>query len=45
MPFRNGVMTSGAGGRYPRGWVTYTVANGNAASWAIDVAFIGFRGL
>ncbi|WP_053073330.1 DUF6443 domain-containing protein [Chryseobacterium sp. FH2] len=42
---RNGVKTTGAGGRYPQGWVTYTLPNGNAASWSIDGVFIGFRGL
>ena len=29
---RNGTMTTGAGGRYPNGWITYTLPNGNAAS-------------
>jgi len=33
---RNGERTTGAGGRYPNGWVTYTLPNGNAASWTID---------
>ena len=42
---RNGVKTTGSGGRYPNGWVTYTLPNGNAASWTIDGVFIGFRGL
>jgi hypothetical protein len=42
---RNGKMTSGAGGRYPKGWVTYTLPNGNAASWGLDGTFIGFRGI
>lgn len=41
---RNGAKTTGAGGRYPNGWVTYTLQNGNAASWGADGAFIGFRG-
>ncbi len=42
---RNGTMTTGAGGRYPNGWVTYTLPNGNAASWGVDGSFIGFRGI
>ena len=42
---RNGVRTTGAGGRYPKGWVTYTLPNGNAASWGLDGTFIGFRGI
>ncbi len=42
---RNGVRTTGAGGRYPNGWVTYTLPNGNAASWELDGTFIGFRGI
>ncbi|ATL75973.1 hypothetical protein IQ37_12640 [Chryseobacterium piperi] len=42
---RNGVRTTGSGGRYPQGWVTYTLPNGNAASWTVDGIFIGFRGL
>lgn len=42
---RNGVRTTGAGGRYPNGWVTYTLSNGNAASWGLDGTFIGFRGI
>lgn len=42
---RNGVKTTGAGGRYPQGWVTYTLPNGNAASWHLDGRFIGFRGV
>ena len=42
---RNGVRTTGAGGRYPNGWVTYTLKNGNAASWTSDGVFIGFRGI
>ena len=42
---RNGVMTTGAGGRYPNGWTTYTLPNGNAASWDLDGVFIGFRGI
>ncbi|MCQ9641204.1 hypothetical protein MP478_17630, partial [Chryseobacterium sp. WG14] len=42
---RNGVKTTGSGGRYPQGWVTYTLPNGNAASWTTDGVFIGFRGL
>lgn len=42
---RNGVRTSGAGGRYPNGWTTYTLPNGNAASWGADGTFIGFRGI
>ncbi|MFX1707201.1 DUF6443 domain-containing protein [Chitinophaga sp. CC14] len=42
---RNGAKTTGAGGRYPNGWVTFTFRNGNAASWGLDGTFIGFRGL
>lgn len=42
---RNGVRTTGAGGRYPNGWVTYTLPNGRAASWSLDGTFIGFRGI
>ena len=41
---RNGVRTKGAGGRYPNGWVTYTLSNGQAASWNLNGTFIGFRG-
>jgi filamentous hemagglutinin len=41
---RNGVKTTGTGGRFPNGWVTYTLPNGNAASWHFDGRFIGFRG-
>jgi RHS repeat-associated protein len=40
----NGVKTTGAGGRYPNGWVTYSLPNGNGASWNADGTFIGFRG-
>jgi len=42
---RYGTMTTGAGGLYPNGWVTYTLPNGNAASWGLDGSFIGFRGI
>ena len=42
---RNGVRTTGAGGKYPKSWVTYTMPNGNAASWEFDRTFIGFRGV
>ncbi|MBW3518531.1 RHS repeat-associated core domain-containing protein [Flavobacterium sp. NKUCC04_CG] len=42
---RNGATTTGAGGRYPNGWTTYTLPNGNAASWGLDGTFIGFRGI
>jgi RHS repeat-associated protein len=42
---RNGKMTTGSGGRYPQGWVTFTLKNGNAASWDSSGKFIGFRGL
>lgn len=41
----NGVRTTGAGGRYPSGWVTYTLPDGRAASWTSSGNFIGFRGL
>jgi len=42
---RNGTRATGIGGRYPNGWVTYTLPNGNAASWGLDGVFIGFRGI
>ncbi|WP_186182941.1 hypothetical protein [Burkholderia gladioli] len=42
---QNGTKTTGAGGRYPNGWVTYTLPDGRAASWATSGEFIGFRGL
>ncbi|WP_232451674.1 hemagglutinin repeat-containing protein [Burkholderia ubonensis] len=42
---KNGVKTTGAGGRYPNGWVTYTLPDGRAASWTASGEFIGFRGL
>lgn len=42
---RKGVRTTGASGRYPNGWITYTLKNGNAASWTSDGVFIGFRGI
>ncbi|NIE85795.1 MULTISPECIES: hypothetical protein [unclassified Burkholderia] len=42
---QNGTKTIGAGGRYPNGWVTYTLPDGRAASWATSGEFIGFRGL
>lgn|GEM_PF-1845036 len=42
---RNGVRTTGAGGRYPKGWVTYTLPSGNAASFGLDGTFIRFRGI
>ena len=41
----NGVRTTGAGGRYPDGWITYTLPNGHAASWKLNGDFIGFRGI
>jgi hypothetical protein len=41
----NGIRTAGAGGRYPNGWVTYTLSDGRAASWSSSGEFIGFRGL
>ena len=41
----NGVRTSGASGRDPKGWVTYTLPDGRAASWTASGEFIGFRGL
>ena len=41
----NGVRTSGAGGRYPDGWITYTLPDGRAASWTSSGEFIGFRGV
>ncbi|MFT3777552.1 MAG: hypothetical protein QM772_04600 [Ottowia sp.] len=40
----SGVRTTGAGGRYPSGWVTYTLPDGRAASWHANGDFIGFRG-
>ncbi|GID09108.1 hypothetical protein [Pseudomonas sp. 008] len=42
---RGGVKTTGVSGRYPAGWVTYTLPNGRAASWGLDGEFIGFRGV
>lgn len=42
---QRGTKTIGAGGRYPNGWVTYTLPDGRAASWTISGEFIGFRGL
>ncbi|WP_208456377.1 hypothetical protein, partial [Burkholderia vietnamiensis] len=42
---QNGTKTTGAGGRYPNGWVTYTLPDGRAASWTTSGEFIGFRGL
>jgi filamentous hemagglutinin len=42
---RHGTMTKGVSGRYPNGWTTFTLQNGNAASWNLDGSFIGFRGL
>jgi hypothetical protein len=41
----DGTRTTGSGGRYPNGWITYTLPDGRAASWTIDGKFIGFRGL
>ncbi|SNS10941.1 DUF637 domain-containing protein [Pseudomonas nitroreducens] len=42
---QGGVRTAGAGGRYPGGWVTYTLPDGRAASWGVNGEFIGFRGV
>ena len=42
---QNGVRTTGAGGRYPDGWITYTLPDGRAASWHASGQFIGFRGM
>ncbi|RMM48036.1 hypothetical protein ALQ77_100375, partial [Pseudomonas corrugata] len=42
---RGGVKTTGMSGRYPDGWMTYTLPNGKAASWGLDGKFIGFRGV
>lgn len=42
---QGGVRTTGAGGRYPGGWVTYTLPDGRAASWGASGEFIGFRGV
>ncbi len=42
---RGGKVTTGAGGRYPGGWKTYTLPDGRAASWHADGKFIGFRGV
>lgn len=42
---QSGVKSSGAGGRYPGGWITYTLPDGRAASWGGDGKFIGFRGV
>jgi filamentous hemagglutinin len=41
----NGIKTTGAGGRYPNGWVTYSLPDGRAASWSASGDFIGFRGV
>lgn len=41
----NGVRTTGTGGRYPNGWITYTLPDGRAASWQSSGEFIGFRGV
>ncbi len=41
---QSGVKSNGAGGRYPGGWITYTLPDGRAASWGGDGKFIGFRG-
>ncbi|MER0043923.1 hypothetical protein [Pseudomonas sp. MGal98] len=41
----SGAKTTGAGGRYPNGWVTYTLPDGRAASWSASGEFIGFRGV
>ncbi len=42
---KGGTRSSGAGGRYPAGWVTYTLPDGRAASWESGGKFIGFRGV
>ncbi|BDU10019.1 hypothetical protein PRtIB026_A44140 [Pseudomonas sp. RtIB026] len=42
---KGGTRSSGAGGRYPAGWVTYTLPDGRAASWEPGGKFIGFRGV
>ncbi|WP_426126630.1 filamentous hemagglutinin N-terminal domain-containing protein [Pseudomonas sp. DWP1b1] len=42
---RGGIKSTGVSGRYPNGWVTYTLPGGRAASWGLDGAFIGFRGV
>ena len=41
----NGTKTTGAGGRWKEGWVTYTLPDGRAASWTVSGEFIGFRGV
>ena len=41
----NGTKTTGAGGRWKDGWVTYTLPDGRAASWTNSGEFIGFRGV
>jgi hypothetical protein len=41
----SGTRTTGAGGRYPNGWITYTLPDGRAASWQLSGEFIGFRGV
>ena len=41
----NGTRTTGSGGRYPNGWITYTLPDGTAASWHKSGEFIGFRGI
>jgi hypothetical protein len=40
-----GIRSSGAGGRYPNGWITFTLPDGRAASWHASGEFIGFRGV
>ncbi|NDP60705.1 MAG: hypothetical protein GZ090_15245, partial [Oxalobacteraceae bacterium] len=40
-----GIRTTGAGGRYPNGWITYSLPDGSAASWSVSGDFIGFRGV
>jgi hypothetical protein len=39
-----GKKTSGVNGKFPEGWVTYTLPNKVEGSWTASGKFIGFRG-
>ncbi|MFF6520256.1 DUF637 domain-containing protein, partial [Pseudomonas aeruginosa] len=41
---QSGVKSSGAGGRYPGGWITYTLPDGRAASWGGMVNLLDLEG-
>ncbi|MEK1938908.1 MAG: DUF637 domain-containing protein, partial [Pseudomonas sp.] len=41
---KSGIKATGAGGRYPQGWITYSLPDGRSASWKRSGEFIGFRG-